>query len=46
MIEKTQTIRVSGDIHKMAKSKAAECGEYLQIWIENLIRKECKKENV
>jgi len=39
---KTQTIRVSAESHRVAKSAAASNGIGLQIWIEKLIEKECK----
>jgi predicted HicB family RNase H-like nuclease len=40
--EKTQTIRVNPEVHRLAKSAAAKSGLGLQVWIENLVKKECK----
>jgi predicted HicB family RNase H-like nuclease len=40
--EKTQTIRVCGEVHRLAKTEAAKNKIGLQIWIENLVKKECK----
>jgi len=40
--EKTQTIRVNGEVHRLAKTEAAKNKVGLQVWIENLVKKECK----
>lgn len=41
--QKTQTIRISRQIHALAKSAAAKEETYLQIWIETLILKELQE---
>lgn len=41
---KTQTIRIIPEIHRLAKTAAAEKGMYLQSWIEQLILKEVEKD--
>lgn len=39
-LTKTQTIRISPEIHKLAKKSAIDAGVGLQVWIENIITKE------
>lgn len=43
MSDKTLTIRVSEEIHRMAKKAAFDKNKFLQDWIENLIKKECQR---
>lgn len=41
--EKTQTIRVNGEVHKLIKKKAVELGMQLQECVQYIIKKECEK---
>lgn len=41
--EKTQTIRVNTELHRMAKQAAFDKKMQLQKWIEMIIKKECAK---
>lgn len=43
MSDKTLTIRVTEEIHRMAKKAAFEKQMFLQDWMENLIKKECER---
>ena len=45
IIEKTQTVRISPPIHRLAKIEAKEANMGLQQWIELLITKEIEEKN-